>query len=451
MATPLVSPKFYAWHPDTGKPLAFGTVYTYAPGSTDFKPTYQDEAATIENANPVPLNAAGYASIYLVGSYRIVVADKDDTIIWEHDPVSDITPEIDEWLSLISASYVSPVSFTVSGDQRELFSAGRAIKIIDDTEFIAYAESATYSSEITTVIFYSDQAITAGISAVRLGIVSVAPLSNLNSGIALAGGRASSTRRSALYASDEAIGGTPDFLDGIDGLTGGPVVNGEPSSLQTGDIAFVGSASGDEVSVYIMDASSGESADGEDIVAPVSNAGLKRWKRKTSYVDMDKVYPVGMIVSLYVDTNPATLFGVGTWELHGVGKVPVCVDSSDTDFNAAGKAGGVKDVTLTAAQSGLPAHGHDADSASTTTVSVVDDGHAHGYDYARVVSTTAGVVDYRGAQNQSGNTNKATTGISVTATTNTNTSVTDAESATASEAHTNLQPYICEYRWRRIA
>ncbi|NTW36591.1 MAG: hypothetical protein HGB17_10750, partial [Syntrophobacteraceae bacterium] len=212
MATPLVSPKFYAWHPDTGKPLAFGRVYTYAPGSTDFKPTYQDEAATIENSNPVPLNAAGYASIYLVGSYRIVVADEDDEIIWEHDPVSDITPEIDEWLTPVNAEYVSPVSFRVSGDQRSLFTQGRAVKIEDEGDFIAYIESSVYAGGFTTISFYGDQSITAGLSSVKLGIVSVAPLSRLNSGIAVAGGRSTAMRRSAIYAVDDVLGGTPDYL-----------------------------------------------------------------------------------------------------------------------------------------------------------------------------------------------------------------------------------------------
>lgn len=75
----------------------------------------------------------------------------------------------------------------------------------------------------------------------------------------------------------------------------------------------------------------------------------------------DAIYPVDSIYMSINPVNPATLFG-GTWIEWGKGKVPIGVDSSDTDFNSVEKSGGekthnhtnprVNGTTLTAAQSG---------------------------------------------------------------------------------------------------
>lgn len=88
MASALIGAKFRAWAND-GTPLAFGKVYTYETGTTVPKVTYTTEAQTTPNANPVILNASGYADIYLDGSYKIVVKDADDVEIHTTDPVSD--------------------------------------------------------------------------------------------------------------------------------------------------------------------------------------------------------------------------------------------------------------------------------------------------------------------------------------------------------------------------
>lgn len=88
MASALIGAKFRAWAND-GTPLAFGKVYTYKTGTTVPKVTYTTEAQTTPNANPVILNASGYADIYLDGSYKIVVKDAYDVEIHTTDPVSD--------------------------------------------------------------------------------------------------------------------------------------------------------------------------------------------------------------------------------------------------------------------------------------------------------------------------------------------------------------------------
>lgn len=462
MATPLISPVVTIHHPDTGLPLSLGKVYAYASGTTTPKATYADEGKQTQNAHPVVLNGAGQGDIYLEGEYKIVVKDSDDAQIYEWDPVSDFDPDVDEWLSSISATYVSPSSFTVSGDRTAVFSRGRPIKLTDGSTIIAHVDSSSYSSPDTTVTIYSSTPITASLAFVQPGITTTPPLSTLASGIAMAGGRTSGTRTSAIFCCDGPSGGTSDFLDGIDGLTGGPIVNGQATPLQDGDIAYVGSESGDSVTTYILDEDSGQTPDGVGMVAPATNPGLKRWKRKKSYIDqtevLQAVYPVGIIISTYTNTNPATTFGFGTWEQWGVGRVPVCVDSGDADFDAAGDTGGAKTVTLTAVQSGVPAHTH------TTGENSVDHTHtgttSSNGDHNHSIPATSEESDsdqgYSSFKSGSGKTTGnagthnhtlTTGGVSANHTHPVNVNLAEA----AAQAHDNMPPFVAEYRWRRTA
>ena len=62
---------------------------------------------------------------------------------------------------------------------------------------------------------------------------------------------------------------------------------------------------------------------------------------------MQRMYPVGSIYFSAVGTNPSELFGFGTWQAWGAGRVPVGVDASQTEFNAVEKTGGEKAHALT--------------------------------------------------------------------------------------------------------
>ena len=61
-------------------------------------------------------------------------------------------------------------------------------------------------------------------------------------------------------------GGTDGSLDNIDG-----------SILSDGDIGYVVNATDESVSVYTLDASSGDAESSPDIISPDTNAGTKRW------------------------------------------------------------------------------------------------------------------------------------------------------------------------------
>ena len=73
--------------------------------------------------------------------------------------------------------------------------------------------------------------------------------------------------------------------------------------------------------------------------------------------DNKKKYPVGKIIMSTTNTNPSTYLGFGTWELWGSGRVPVGVDTEQTEFNSSEKEGGEKTHTLTIQE--MPSHMHD--------------------------------------------------------------------------------------------
>lgn len=58
-----------------GLPLSGGKVYTYEPGTDIPKKTWRDVDKSVENTNPIQLDAAGEADIYGVGFYRVLVKD----------------------------------------------------------------------------------------------------------------------------------------------------------------------------------------------------------------------------------------------------------------------------------------------------------------------------------------------------------------------------------------
>lgn len=64
-----------------GKPLAGGKVYTYEANTTTDKTTYKDPYGLTPNTNPIILDAAGEADIYLDGTYRIRITDRNDVLI----------------------------------------------------------------------------------------------------------------------------------------------------------------------------------------------------------------------------------------------------------------------------------------------------------------------------------------------------------------------------------
>lgn len=81
-------PKFKASYATTNLPLSGGLLYTYTRGTTTAKTTYSDIGKTTANANPVVLDSAGEATIFLDGSYKFVLKDSDGNTLWTQDDVN---------------------------------------------------------------------------------------------------------------------------------------------------------------------------------------------------------------------------------------------------------------------------------------------------------------------------------------------------------------------------
>jgi hypothetical protein len=127
-----------------------------------------------------------------------------------------------------------------------------------------------------------------------------------------------------------------------------------------------------------------------------------------SNVDLASIYPVGSIyMNATSSTNPATLIGFGTWVAFGAGRVPVGIDSTDTDFDTAEETGGAKTHTLTVDE--MPAHTHSVPNSGSQNNSF-DSGTTVGNDVTGTSGSTGG-----------------------------------------GSAHNNLQPYIVVYMWKRTA
>jgi hypothetical protein len=135
---------------------------------------------------------------------------------------------------------------------------------------------------------------------------------------------------------------------------------------------------------------------------------------------LEAVYPVGSIYISTSATNPATTFGIGTWEAFGAGKVLVGQDVGDADFDTLEETGGSKDAII-------PYHNHP----------VTDPGHAHAG--GRTPFYNNGIV--AGA-------NDTTSSPANTGTALTNVAVSFVGEPVADK---NLQPYVVVKMWKRTA
>lgn len=150
-------------------------------------------------------------------------------------------------------------------------------------------------------------------------------------------------------------------------------------------------------------------------------------------------YPVGSIyMNATVATNPATLLGFGTWVAFGAGKVPVGINSGDSDFDTIGETGGSKDSII-------PTHNH----ASGTLVTDSQGAHQHTTGTGRSASTAGSTVGYFSGLHGGA----AGTALSTTDSQGAHVHTISGDTANAGESATgkNLQPYIVVYMWKRTA
>jgi microcystin-dependent protein len=185
----------------------------------------------------------------------------------------------------------------------------------------------------------------------------------------------------------------------------------------------------DELGQVIFKKKNGEEVNGGVLVAPTAVA--------------EAAWPVNSLYSSTNSTDPSISLGVGTWIRYGKGRVMVSLDEGQMEFDAPGETGGTKSVILSAAQSGINGHSHafsgETDMRGLSSVS---------FSLAEATSNPDSTSTvYRGT-----NTSALTRYMTGSGHTHTFSGATAATaSAAASESHTNLQPYITVYVWKRTA
>ena len=139
-------------------------------------------------------------------------------------------------------------------------------------------------------------------------------------------------------------------------------------------------------------------------------------------------HPVGSLFETTVSTNPGTLYG-GTWAAWGGGRVPVGVNTADSDFNTVEKTGGKK----------TERHefkvGYKGYFGSTVGS---DDNMIQAYKYS---TSSYGTYAYEGST-------QASVNAGIQASTNTR-DVAQASSTGDTSETSIVQPYITCYIWKR--
>ena len=171
---------------------------------------------------------------------------------------------------------------------------------------------------------------------------------------------------------------------------------------------------------------------------------------------MKKIYPVGSIYMSTVSTNPATLFGFGTWEAMPAGHVLLAQGKSSwgTTYNA-GSTGGEATHQLTVGE--MPSHNHAVSIQSSGEHNHIANSntsgtHSHVLPTANALGSGSGYVigtSNGGTLNTSGNGEHSHV---ITINNNgSHTHNTTVKETGSGQAHSNMPPYLAIYIWKRVS
>ena len=137
-----------------------------------------------------------------------------------------------------------------------------------------------------------------------------------------------------------------------------------------------------------------------------------------------EAFPINK-VEVFFDAEDHSNFLGFQWEMVSQGKMPIGLNTSDTDFNSIGKTGGEKEVTLNVYQ--MPSHQHDMYEVNPTTAGGSwTPQYNNGGDYQ--VQLTGALPIQQGYQGLLGQMRSG-----------------------GDQPHNNMPPYIVMAFWKRIA
>ncbi len=151
------------------------------------------------------------------------------------------------------------------------------------------------------------------------------------------------------------------------------------------------------------------------------------------------VFPVGSVVTLTVATNPATLYGFGTWAAFAAGR---CLIGDGGGFSA-GQTGGAATHTLTTPE--IPSHNHVQDAHTHT-----QNAHTHAAQIQGNTTGTTTGTNVMGSAATGGSARNAAIQPANATAVNQNATATN-QATGGGLAHNNMQPYLVVYFWTRTA
>jgi hypothetical protein len=107
------------------KPSSGAQLFFFATGTSTEKDTFSDLAATTPNTNPVIANAVGvFPDIFITGSYKVILKDKNDVQEWEADPVTEVATDL---INDLSQAYEFPTVAAMTSSVI-VFPVGKVLK-----------------------------------------------------------------------------------------------------------------------------------------------------------------------------------------------------------------------------------------------------------------------------------------------------------------------------------
>ena len=142
----LYTPHFVQFFDDNGDPLSGGKLYTYAAGTSTLKATYTTAAGTIENTNPIVLDAAGRAALFISGSYKFTLTDSNDVLVRTTDNIIAFTAT-GEASSAYFEAFSGDGSTTVFTTSEDLGTDEKLIMVYVDNGLQEHGTNGTFATD----------------------------------------------------------------------------------------------------------------------------------------------------------------------------------------------------------------------------------------------------------------------------------------------------------------
>ena len=336
--TVMPAPKFVGLD-NNANPVSGGKLYTYLAGTTTPQPTYSDVNLTVANANPVILDSAGRATVFLSGtSYKFVLTDASDVTIWTQDNVQAVAPfstnlDIEgiagETILAGQVCYLSDGSGALTAGRWYLADADNAYsssrpQIAIAPDAIATGESGTLRLQGATTKSNAQADFVVGSTyyvSATAGQLSLTPGTNQR-----IVGQADSTTTIVISPNPPNVAVTPTFVDGITvtstdaGASAGPYLDlyresaSPAASDQIGEVRFSGEDSAGNKQLYAR--MYGQIAD----PASTTEDGQLRWTTVRNGVEtlalvLDEngnLFPDGASQTMGTATKPWLVYHIGS-------------------------------------------------------------------------------------------------------------------------------------------